>query len=390
MREWKEKKKENRKMTRKTYFGNTVESAMALARRELGEEVWLVSARPAEAEESAWGAYAVEAAAEMPAHAPASQPAAATTGVAGAESSVLAELSRMRGELSRLEQVIASNTMVAGAGRILASPWARQQLRLRAAGVPAELAAEWIIRAQERATLTADHRTAAEALRLVVLESLMVAGDSAAPQKRVLALVGPPGGGKTTLLVKLAWRLGLESGRTCAIISTDTQRIAAADQLRSYAGLIGVPFRVADSRWSFQGAMEEFTQTNLVLVDTPGFGARDTDALSVAAQTWPPDLDVETHLVLTAQASPADLWNAVVCYAPFRPRCLAFTRLDETTAAGGMTALAARARLPVSFLSFGQGVPEDFEPATAARLWEWTIGDVRLPGVDQAARGVAA
>ena len=375
-------------MSRKTYFGNTVESAMALARREMGEEVWLVSARKANQQESGWGAYAIEVASEGEPQAAAADAAEPAPKAAGA--SIASELAELRQEVARLEQTMASNTMLAAPARLMPPVWARQHIRLRAAGLPAELASEWIVLAQDRAGLNADPAAAGATLRSVIGERLACADPNAGSRRRVIALVGPPGAGKTTLLVKLAWRLGLEASLAAAIVSTDTQRIAAAEQLRSYASLMGVPFRIADSPWSFRAAMTDFARSNLVLVDTPGLGAREADALALAAESCPSEMAVETHLVLTAQASTADQWNAVVRYAPFQPDFLAFTRLDETVTPGGLAAVAVRARLPVSFLSFGQSIPEDFETADPARLCDWIFGDVRLPGAGEAVRGAAA
>lgn len=382
-------------MTRKMYFGNTVESAMALARRELGEEAWLVSARPSRPEETRWGAYAVEAAGEPPAGSPEppaqeTRSAAAAAGEGAGGGALAAELGHLRQQLLRLEQALASSAAVTAPARVLSPAWARLNIRLRAAGLPPELASDWIVVAQERAGPSPGSEQAMETLRALMSERLPCRGENASGARRRVAFAGPPGAGKTTLLVKLAWRLGLEGKRSLAIVSTDTQRIAAADQLRSYAALMGVPCRVADTAWGFEQALREFAHTDIVVIDTPGFGAREAEGLSLAARNWPADGSLETHLVLPAQASPADLWSAVVRFAPFRLSALAFTRLDETCSLGGLASTVARAHLPVSYLSFGQSVPEDFEPATSSRLCEWILGEVELPGADANAQRAAA
>ena len=372
-------------MIRKSYFGNTVEAAMALARREMGEEVWLVAARPATETERHWGGYAIEVASEPSVKPQVEAPETRTHGA------MSAELAGLRKELTQLGQALAATQGMTAPAHLLPAVWARLHIRLRAAGVPAEVALEWIVQAEMRGGATADVSAASAALRAIIEEQMVVrpvASSSSGPRR--IALVGPPGAGKTTLLVKLAWRLGLEARRQVALVSIDTQRIAAADQLRCYASIIGVPCRVAETPWALRQALVDCSGSDLVLIDTPGFGAREADALNLAAGFWPAEMEPEVHLVLTVQAGSADLWSAVERFQPFRPAALAFTRLDETSTAGAMAAVAVRSRLPVSYLSFGQCIPEDFEPATSARLCDWLFGEVRLQGSDTAANGAAA
>jgi flagellar biosynthesis protein FlhF len=185
---------------------------------------------------------------------------------------------------------------------------------------------------------------------------------------RFVALVGPPGAGKTTTLVKLAAQYGLARGRSLHIITADVHRIAAADQLRTLSAILGIGCDIAESPIALTHLLDQHRSKGLILIDTPGFSHRDIDDASDLAQHLSMDDEIDTHLVVPASMKTADLSRMVDAYRIFKPAKLLFTKLDETERLDSLGKEAIRAQLPISFLCSGQQIPEDLEEATIHRL----------------------
>jgi flagellar biosynthesis protein FlhF len=191
---------------------------------------------------------------------------------------------------------------------------------------------------------------------------------------RVVVLVGPPGAGKTSTLAKLAVQFGLAVGKSVQLLTTDTFRIAAATELRSYAAILGIGCQVLESPGELLQAIEGHRQKDLILVDTPGLCRLELDAGEELAEVLAQQTVFDTHLVLPASMRTADLRRISEQYRIFTPRKLLFTRMDETEIVGPILSLSVRMGLPVSFFSHGQRIPEDLEPATPDLLLNQLLG----------------
>jgi flagellar biosynthesis protein FlhF len=199
----------------------------------------------------------------------------------------------------------------------------------------------------------------------------------------VTALVGPPGAGKTTTLVKLAVSQGLAAGRAVRLVSVDTQRIGAAAQLETYAAILDVPFQVVDSPAALAQVIDYAPANTLLLIDTPGYSASLFEELGCdLANLLARRQEIDTHLVLTASMRPEALRQAADLYGAFRPSKLLFTHLDEATPYAAMFCEAARRELALSFFATGQSVPEDLEPAAVRRITDSLVW--QLPKAMQA------
>ena len=203
-------------------------------------------------------------------------------------------------------------------------------------------------------------------VRLPVTPAHTAPNATASP--RTIALTGPTGVGKTTTLAKLAATFKLRHGRSVGLITCDTYRIAAVEQLRTYAGIIGVPLRVAMTPAEMADAREAFRDRDLVLVDTPGRAPGDSPRLEeLRAFIGSSEAD-EVHLTLSAAAGPASLARAIDRFRGIGARSLIVTKLDEAGASGPLLNIAVRAKLPLSYVTMGQEVPDDMEAADPSRL----------------------
>jgi len=197
-------------------------------------------------------------------------------------------------------------------------------------------------------------------------------------QRRVVALVGPTGVGKTTTIAKLAANLKLRDGVRMGLVTVDTYRIAAVEQLRTYAEIIDLPMKVVTTPMEMRRALDELSDMDLVLIDTAGRSPRDELQIG-ELKSLLADAEVdEVHLVLSVTANLDHLVSTVNHFSPVGTSALVLTKLDETHELGVMLNLARRVSLPVSYLTTGQDVPDDIEPADAQRMARLVLGLDRL------------
>jgi len=192
--------------------------------------------------------------------------------------------------------------------------------------------------------------------------------------KRVLALVGPTGVGKTTTVAKLAASLKLVCGLKVGLITVDTYRIAAVEQLRTYAEIIDLPLAVANDPAGMRKALAELGSVDMVFIDTAGRSPRDEVKIRELADFMAQARPDEIHLVLSAGAAPRTLRAAVDRFAQVRADRLILTKLDEAEGSGAILGVLAAANRPVSYLTTGQAVPDDIEPADRRRLARLILG----------------
>jgi len=179
----------------------------------------------------------------------------------------------------------------------------------------------------------------------------------------IVALVGPTGVGKTTTIAKLAAHFSLREHKPVGLVTLDTYRIAAVEQLRTYARIIDVPLQVALTPGELCEALERLSECSLILIDTAGRSQRD----SMKINDLKAFLDIrrphQTHLVLAANAEKEALEDVVERFSVYRPDRILVTKIDELPACGKLLDIAALAPHPVSYITTGQDVPDDIETA---------------------------
>jgi flagellar biosynthesis protein FlhF len=188
------------------------------------------------------------------------------------------------------------------------------------------------------------------------------------PGKKVVAFIGPTGVGKTTSIAKLAAHLALQKKKKVVLMTLDGYRIGAIEQLRTYASLMGIPFRFVDQVSELPRAIEENKQRDYILIDTAGRGPRDLEAMSNLAVFLRQSTSIERHLVLSATTKPSDLRNIMDQFEVCGPDHLLFTKLDETSTPGPILNELVRTRKAFSYYSDGQRVPDDLHAVPRERI----------------------
>jgi flagellar biosynthesis protein FlhF len=186
-------------------------------------------------------------------------------------------------------------------------------------------------------------------------------------QPKAVALIGPTGVGKTTTIAKLAAHFALVQKKRVALLTVDTYRIAAVEQLKTYSQIIDLPIAVAYSQSEVLPAIEQFADYDLILIDTAGRSQKNimqVGELKSLLET----IHCETHLVLSAHIKEQDMLEAAQRFSAARVDHLIFSKLDETSSYGTLLNVADRTGIPLSYLTTGQKVPEDLEIAEGSRL----------------------
>ncbi len=183
-------------------------------------------------------------------------------------------------------------------------------------------------------------------------------------QPAVFSFIGPTGVGKTTTLAKVATRLKIGGNYKVGIISLDTYRIGAYEQIKTYAEIIDVPLMNAQNRDELEFAKRQLQECNVLLVDTVGRNFLVKNNIYELLEFFPDSMKVNHFLVLSATSKDDDLSRLIRLFAPFEIKGLIFTKLDETLTYGNIINQLLRFPYPVAFFCSGQKVPEDIEEAS--------------------------
>ena len=186
--------------------------------------------------------------------------------------------------------------------------------------------------------------------------------------QHLAAFIGPTGVGKTTTIAKLAAILSLHRKKRVGIISVDSYRIGAVDQLRAYAAIMGLPCLSAFSRQDLQKAVKKMQHKDIVLIDTAGHSHLDKDRMKALGQLMRGQHAISHHLVLSATTERGDMKEAAENFALLKPKTYVFTKLDETRRRGTIIDQIMDVKLPISFFTDGQRVPEDIREASKGSL----------------------
>lgn len=181
---------------------------------------------------------------------------------------------------------------------------------------------------------------------------------------RVVAFLGPTGVGKTTTIAKLASLFSLEKKKKIALLTADTYRIAAAEQLRTYANILKVPFRIIYTEEELETAVMDFMEYDYIFIDTAGHSHQNKEQkenVGGIIDVIDKHAEKEIFLVLSATTKYRDLLEITDVYKEISSYKLIFTKLDETSAHGNLLNIRLHTQAPLSYVTYGQNVPDDIE-----------------------------
>ncbi len=371
----------------KSYYAKSVEEAVDRAGGELGPDAMLVQSRKSPLELRHLGPYEVIFALPGKKQRPVDTAQNVDDAPAGpSESAVSIELMQVRRQMEEIRRTLATMNVDVAQGESESVPCQAQRMLL-AAGIDEEVAlplahAAAAARGKRRSSRARQsgedgHDEALRralrtelAQRIVSSPGVRARGEEAG----AVAFIGPPAAGKTTALVKLAALLGQDAERPVHIVSADGFRIGAADQMRTYASIMGVSVDFTDRPAAISQILAANSHKQIILIDTPGLSGGDFEMLDGLAAFLAGRKDIEKHLVLPATWRPRDLKRCLRNYERFRPDKLLFTHLDDTDLFGAIYSAAAWSGLPISFFCAGQQIPDDLESASAAKLVDLLFG----------------
>jgi flagellar biosynthesis protein FlhF len=215
----------------------------------------------------------------------------------------------------------------------------------------------------------------AGAKQFIINEIIDIPMSGISYQKKYINVIGPTGVGKTTTLAKMAAEAVIDKGMKIGFITTDTFRIAAIEQLKTYAGLLNVPVEIVYKLEDYKKAIEKFKDFDHVFIDTAGRNFREKKYIEDMRKIIDFERDMETFLVLSLTSKEKDMKEIIAQFSSIEICRYIFTKLDETSSYGSMMNIIKETQRGIAYITTGQDVPEDITEVNAEK-----IGNLLLKG----------
>ncbi|OUM88359.1 MAG: flagellar biosynthesis protein FlhF [Bacillus thermozeamaize] len=362
----------------KKYVADSVAEAMKQIRSELGRDAVILDSKPVKV--GGWmGLFAkkkveVMAAVDSPAPSQSSQERMMPSASAGQQPSAEPALHRqVLAELREMKQAFAQYAL----HHQPHWPAAHRKLAdfLMSQDIHPTLVYDWLEQVQSHvagdAPWAAVRQCGAETITKWLSGHI---GPPIQDETRIVHFVGPTGVGKTTTIAKIAADYVLNRRVAVGLITIDTYRIAAVEQLRTYANILDIPIEVVFSPQEFRQAIRRLERCSLILMDTAGRNYLNPMHLSELKPYLQHGMPSETYVVLSAVAKSDDLLALAKQFASLPNRKLILTKLDETCKFGNLFNLLHQCSMPLAYLTNGQSVPDDLAVAEAEALTKWLLG----------------
>jgi flagellar biosynthesis protein FlhF len=292
----------------------------------------------------------------------------------------------MTGEVTALKSMVQSLVAESRKSRLPQLPESLCELyeELISRDVADELAHEFIIGVADE--LTGDQAADRELVRRRLrkkIESMLPADPMdegiATNSPRIVALIGPTGVGKTTTIAKLAANSRLREKKRVGLLTTDTYRIAAVEQLRTYAKIIDVPVEVAVTPDEVAPALKRMANCDVIYIDTAGRSQNDAPRLDELNRFLKAAQPHQIHLVLSGAAGHKTLSHTAERFKTLGVSSIIFTKLDEAVGFGVILNVLRQVDRNLAFVTNGQNVPNDIQKADGANVAEWILGQKEHP-----------
>lgn len=216
-----------------------------------------------------------------------------------------------------------------------------------------------------------NENVAREVIRTCIVNRISIQPYS--PNQKVIVFVGPTGVGKTTTIAKLAARATLNEGKRVGLVSADTYRIAAVEQLRTYSDILNIPLRVIYQPEEIADAIQELQHLDLIMVDTAGRSHRDEQQVGELKRLLSNISEKEIYLLLSCTTRQQDIRDILEKYSFLEDFKVIITKVDEATAFGTLVNVPVMTRKSISFMTTGQSVPDDIEAVTVDKIMNLLI-----------------
>ncbi|MFW6146920.1 MAG: hypothetical protein ACOC6B_00830 [Thermodesulfobacteriota bacterium] len=340
----------------KTYQGRTIEEAVARVKRSLGPEALIVSTTPFKNNGGKSGFEVV-----------------AMQGMDGKSDAHLSAVGDIKSELISIKEMIyLLNHAGTVTEKLLMRPDARNlYVRLVRSGIDKTYARMFLERAYTRDPVSPKgpnirQRAIEEIKRVIEVSNPFELQDG---HQTIAAFIGTTGVGKTTTIAKIAAQLVLTARLRVGFIMVDNYRIGAMAQLKTYADIIGIPCIAAFNRKDVLLALKKLETRDIVLIDTAGLSPYDTQRMaelqSMLTGSGP---SIRSHLLMSVSTKSSEMLEAVSRFSPLAFQSYIFTKIDEADQYGSIINQILHHKIPISFITTGQNVPEDIEKANKERI----------------------
>ncbi|KOA20998.1 flagellar biosynthesis protein FlhF [Clostridium homopropionicum DSM 5847] len=278
--------------------------------------------------------------------------------ITSSESQILKQMQEMKEMISKLSE----------GNKDISNTKSELQIKLENNDIREELASKIVTKAS-----LIEEDVSEEVKIKKIIEGMIKISDS--EMKGIVVLAGPTGVGKTTTIAKLAGRLALVEKKKVGLITIDTYRIGAIEQLNTYADIMNIPFKTVFSVKDMENAIESMKDLDVILIDTTGRSSKNLmqiAELKSFIQKVSPD---NIYLVISSTTKDKDIDSIVEGYKALNFNNVIITKLDETTTYGSILNILESAGKPLSFITIGQNVPEDFKKVTIDEVCKLILGE---------------